>query len=122
NASSFPQQSAFSLKDYIIGFTVYDINNDGKPDIIAIEANNIAIVLNHSAPGNLSLAPEIDLNNSAAGNAIAVADVDGDGKPDIITSSMDGSITLEHNIATGKDISANSFESHADFPSQDTQS
>lgn len=122
NASSFPQQSAFSLKDYIIGFTVYDINNDGKPDIIAIEANNIAIVLNHSAPGNLSLAPETDLNNSAAGNAIAVADVDGDGKPDIITSSMDGSITLEHNIATGKDISANSFESHADFPSQDTQS
>ncbi|SDH19013.1 FG-GAP-like repeat-containing protein [Mucilaginibacter gossypii] len=118
NADSFPEQALYSLGSASYAYAFYDINNDGKPDVIFNDNySHIAIALNKSVPGNLSLGSPIKLKNSLSGVSLQIADIDGDGKADIMAIDYDlNAVYFHRNISVGNNINENSFEDYIKFP------
>ena len=61
--------------------TVYDMNHDGKPDIVTASASDVEVVLN--AGRGTFYQPTAYASANTSANVIAVADLNGDGRPDI---------------------------------------
>jgi gliding motility-associated-like protein len=85
--------SAFSLINLpaqISYVTCGDVNNDGKPDIIAVrggENDRVYVLINNSTgPGNISFLPFMTLvvPNARRLSKVKLEDLDNDGLPDII--------------------------------------
>lgn len=71
------------------GIAIADFNADGKPDIVATDAANLAIFENNFTNGELSEqsfreATVVNIGTTAYPLNPAIADLDGDAKPDIV--------------------------------------
>lgn len=78
------------------GIAIGDIDGDGKPDILAVCAQTVSVLLNTiSAPGSINASSFAQRQSFPASNlgdfssSIAIADIDGDGKPDVVVGSAD---------------------------------
>jgi hypothetical protein len=61
-----------------------DINNDGKPDLVA----SSILLLNKSSTGRIDFAAPVHLPADYYASYVSVNDMDGDGKPDLITDNL----------------------------------
>jgi hypothetical protein len=89
-------------------FTISDIDNDGKPDLVTVDGTNgfFAVYRNTSTGSTVSFAPRINYQAGSGCRKIFVSDIDGDGKPDVITAnSNDNTISAFRNTTTGSTIS-----------------
>ena len=97
---------------------VADLDGDGRPDIIALNADSkvISILKNISSPGVLttnSFATRIDLPGGNIMRGLAVQDLNGDGLPEIVTANQgDNSVSIFQNLSTVENIA---FASRIDF-------
>jgi FG-GAP-like repeat/IPT/TIG domain len=94
NTSSIGSISFAAATNFSIGNTnsvnaleIIDFNNDGKPDVVALQDNRIVLYINSSTGvGNISFNSPIQLSNSGDyGNDIAIVDINNDGAPEIFT-------------------------------------
>ena len=113
NISSENFPPAFELSDLSTAdIEVYDLNLDGKPELIINASGEIYIFENVSTPGVLNinsfLAP-IHFS-SAGGDEMTIGDVNGDNLPDLILDNVNSHAILvfENNI-TMPTISASAF-------------
>lgn len=90
---------------------VADLDGDGRPDIIALNADShlVSILRNVSLPGTLttnSFAPRMDIPVAADLYSLAVQDLNGDGKPEIVTANgSSNNISIFQNQSTMGSIS-----------------
>ncbi len=83
---------------------MYDIDGDGKLDIVVVNQVNrdISVFRNISTGGSLNFAPKVDFSTGiSSGNSysIAIGDIDGDGKPDIAVTNAN-TISILRNTST----------------------
>jgi hypothetical protein len=103
------------------GVAVGDLNNDGKPDVVAINSDGTLSVLQNmiTAPGAItasSFAPQISLSIPSGGIGLAIVDIDGDGRPDLAVSSyLPQTFSIIQNLFNGGNMTANSFAQRIDY-------
>jgi hypothetical protein len=90
-AVTFSGPTYFSTAEPTISVSVADLNNDGKPDIVAVNTagKSISVLINKTAPGSATpeFATHADYQVGAGPSTCAIADLDGDGNLDVITSN-----------------------------------
>jgi len=90
NAPRFAAQRSFPLGNLPAALAAVDLNGDGKPDLVAVNANDqtVSVLINTSITG--IAAPDFPHEQVFPAEFdsyhVAVADLDGDGKPDVIRS------------------------------------
>lgn len=94
NTSSGPGNASFTQVDSVIlsfgnlyAVGVADIDNDGKPDVVAATTgNNFAVFRNISpGPGTMQFAPRVNFAYSGTSIwSLSFGDMDGDGKTDLV--------------------------------------
>jgi hypothetical protein len=90
-ASSFPTAQSFPTRLSPNAVTVADVNEDGKPDLIAANFNDntVSLLLNDTVLGTYP--PNFRSQQTfAAGtepSSVAAGDLNGDGRPDVIVSN-----------------------------------
>jgi alpha-tubulin suppressor-like RCC1 family protein len=122
DASSFASSFNLGAGNTPAGTAIGDLDGDGKPDLVLINAqdNSIWIYRNLSTNGALaaaSFAPPVIL--SLAGNPIglALADLDGDGRLDVlVTDNQNNHVSVFQNLCVPGSITTNSFATRVDFP------
>jgi hypothetical protein len=103
--NSFTQAANLSTGPYPNRLIILDLNNDGKTDVITVNASgfNLSLFKNTSVPGNVSFAPRTDLNQSVGPGPIEDGDFDGDGKKDLVVinsnSGNASNLSLLRNIS-----------------------
>src|SRR5665213_3571591 len=93
---SFQAPQTINLSFNVQGFTIDDLNADGKLDIVAVGGTDINASSAHIAillgRGDGTFAAPVSVPAKVTGNAVVTGDFNGDGKKDIATS--DGYILL----------------------------
>lgn len=74
----------FVQGEYSAGFTVADLNGDGKADIVLISDKGFSLFRNTSSPGVISMEPRKIINIPGAWGSYYPMDVDGDGAVDLV--------------------------------------
>jgi gliding motility-associated-like protein len=120
NPSEFSAPLSFNAKEgekEFYDLCSCDLNDDGKPDIIATKfespAVDMVVLKNNSTPENISFTQlsgtEIpNLNVGAPTSNVICSDLNGDGKPDVIASrsgSTRNEVFVLQNTSTGGNIS-----------------
>lgn len=96
----------------VYGVAVGDLNNDGKPEIVAGNRNVsiLHIFENQSTPGNLSAASFLTpVNLAAAGSTVMIEDMTGDGKPEVLSSNGGNLYGFNNNYSGTGAINSSSF-------------
>ncbi|MCC6684873.1 MAG: VCBS repeat-containing protein, partial [Bacteroidia bacterium] len=105
-----------------IGVKLVDLDNDGKPELIATRANGattISVYRNTATSGTIgagSFAATVNLTTGNTPQFFDVADMDGDGKPDLVfpNSSAVSFGILKNNCTTGT-INTGTFTSVVNY-------
>lgn len=86
---------------------ISDIDNDGKPDIVAGSvAGAVSIYKNNSSGSNLSFATQVNFSAGDYHYNIAIGDLDGDGKQDIVVPNFGfNTISILKNTSSAGTIS-----------------
>lgn len=122
-APSFAGKVDFAVGNDPRIVAVSDIDGDGKLDIVVgnSSAYSFSILRNTSAPGSIttaSFAARVSFSTGAYLSSLAVGDLDNDGKPDVVTTNLyTGTISIWHNTATSRSITAATFEPKIDVTS-----
>ncbi len=112
----------FTIGTQSAGFTIADLDMDGKPDLIGGQSigTQIGVLRNISTPGSLSSASFQARQDFTVGpwiEFVDIGDVDRDGKPDIVASSWPGgNFSILRNTSTPGNINAGSFAPSVSFP------
>ncbi len=82
---------------------VGDMDNDGKPDLVACRGSVVTVFRNISTPGNIAFATGQDIPLSASLRNIILADFDGDGRLDLAgpASSADAAVVFRNTTSGG---------------------
>jgi hypothetical protein len=69
-----------------------DLNGDGKPDIISLNANtvdfpNVSVLTNTGTGGTISFAPRVELSTGSSPRVAVIADLDEDQLPDLTVAA-----------------------------------
>ena len=107
-ASSFAPKVDFATDSSSQYVAIYDMDGDGKPDLILTNyySNTISVFRNISTLGSISFAPRVDFTAGINPNGIAICDVDGDGKPDIVVTNFgSNTVSVFRNTGTSGSIS-----------------
>lgn len=115
NAGSFAAKTDFATGDGTQGIAIGDLDEDGKPDIVATNStdNTISVYRNTSVASNISFAPKLNISVGRYPFRVRFADIDGDGKLDIVVASQSGdSLTIIRNLSI---IGTLSFSPKAEF-------
>lgn len=90
--------------EYVQYIHIADMDNDGRPDVVAAMASSMRVFTNNSTPGQLSITLDpITLRGINTGYQTAVSDINGDGKPDVLArgpNPNDSSVVIYLNEST----------------------
>jgi hypothetical protein len=112
---SFAARQDFSTGNQPQGVCVADLNDDGKTDIMVVNAvsSTLTILRNTSTASTISFAQPLDFLTGTKPWRIATCDINGDGKLDIAVANMDG-----NNISVFRNTGSNgnmAFDNRIDF-------
>lgn len=82
----------------------FDMDADGKPDLIGTYISGIGIMKNNSSPGNIAFgtAQLAFIGNYMNVTKAAIADFDADGLPDLVVNSLSSSeVVVMRNVSVG---------------------
>ena len=115
NGGSFQPGVSFSTGAGPWRLSVGDLDNDGKPDVVASnnDASAITVLRNTSVPGTISFSPKQDFPLGAGNSHVAVRDIDGDGLPDLLAMSGTNNLSILRNTSTSGIIS---FAAYINLP------
>ena len=96
-----------------------DVNDDGKPDILAADLNSSGTLRVLLGNGDGTFQPEADFTTHNGANRIAISDFNGDGKPDVLTAGNtsaclllgngDGTFQLQSSSCHGNDYGSTGY-------------
>lgn len=92
SAASFAPKFLLTSSGGGNGLFTFDLDGDGKLDVVSTNASSFTTYRNTSTPGNLSFELVEFWPNPIVGNASDVVDVDGDGRLDLIGQHYNGSV------------------------------
>lgn len=95
--------------------SVADVDGDGKSDLIIIgNADNVYVIRNTSAPGQLSFAQKVNVPAGSVPRGVAAGDFDNDGKPDLaVVNAGSNSLSIHKNKSTAGVIA---FDAPVTYP------
>ncbi|RYZ92703.1 MAG: VCBS repeat-containing protein, partial [Sphingobacteriaceae bacterium] len=119
---SFKPRVKFATVNKPAGMYIYDIDADGKPDMLLANSvdQKISIYRNTTVSGSItskSFAPKVDIAVDGAPLAITAGDIDGDGKPEILVANNSGKkIAVYGNNNSPGTINSSSFSLKFNIP------
>ncbi|MGD0038316.1 MAG: FG-GAP-like repeat-containing protein, partial [Bacteroidota bacterium] len=108
DAGSFATKIDIAMRSGPNGFTLADVDGDGKPDLVVANSynNSVSVYRNTSTNGNISFASRIDFAVGNNPNRVVIGDIDGDGIPDIAVANQgSNTISVLRNLSTSGNIS-----------------
>lgn len=99
SAASFAPKILLASSGAGNGLFTFDLDGDGKLDVVSTNASSFTTYRNTSTPGNLSFEPVELWPNPIVGITSDVVDVDGDGHLDLIGQHYNGSVAGDFWIA-----------------------
>ncbi|MBX7204620.1 MAG: FG-GAP-like repeat-containing protein [Bacteroidia bacterium] len=119
---TFAAKYDLSTSSGAIGVKLADLDNDGKPELIATRANGattVCVYRNTATSGTIgagSFAATVNLTTANTPQFFDVADMDGDGKPDLVlpNSSAVSFGVIKNNCTTGT-INTGTFTSVVNY-------
>ena len=97
--------------------TTADVNGDGKPDLIALDASGVSVWLNTTAPGasTPTFASPQSFAVGSGPTSVTAADVNGNGKPDLIVTNYSANTVSVLLNTTAAGASTPSFAAQQTF-------
>jgi hypothetical protein len=118
---TFSAKTDFTTGTFPYAVSVYDINNDGKPDMAVAnyDANSVSVFLNTTTPGasTPTFTGKTDFTTGTSPSSVSICDLNGDGKPDMAATNYgsDNVSVLFNTMTLG--VTTSSFSARTDINS-----